>query len=313
MNSYLKSVSSFHVILLPVQASIPGVIASLSRDIISQGCSGHSAALPLLALLIRADKQGLVVQQLLQRVDVILALLNLFQSVDVGLLEATPAAEEQRRSVQQLLTLLLMLASSRNGAMALLSMSVFGALTHSPLLLTLRDSYQALTLTTQQKDALRRILHQFLQLALRLHESVESIRSVHAELASFVQALIPLSSLIFKDREGDQILAMDILGLYLGVLVVLADQREQFSRSLHGYEAVLKTEVISLLNYISKQETCSFICHQIRSGSKLSTEVLRDSRQNAMNLIAVENGMLFMSKMGWKIGDEYVRAFGVKE
>ena len=64
MNSYLKSVSSFHVILLPVQASIPGVIASLSRDIISQGCSGHSAALPLLALLIRADKQGLVVQQL---------------------------------------------------------------------------------------------------------------------------------------------------------------------------------------------------------------------------------------------------------
>ena len=75
----------------------------------------------------------------------------------------------------------------------------------------------------------------------------------------------------------------------------------------------MKTEVISLLNYISKQETCSFICHQIRSGSKLSTEVLRDSRQNAMNLIAVENGMLFMSKMGWKIGDEYVRAFGVKE
>ena len=35
MNSYLKNVSSFHVILLPVQASIPGVIASLSRDIIS--------------------------------------------------------------------------------------------------------------------------------------------------------------------------------------------------------------------------------------------------------------------------------------
>lgn len=132
-------------------------------------------------------------------------------------------------------------------------------------------------------------------------------------MTAFVQALIPLSSLFFKDREGDQELAVDTLGLYLGVLVLLAENREQFSKAMQGYESILKTEVISLLNYVSKQDNCQFICQQVTSGSKLSRDLLKKSKQETLYLIAVENGMLFMSKMGWKIGDEYIRAFGVKE
>ena len=95
--------------------------------------------------------------------------------------------------------------------------------------------------------------------------------------------------------------------------MLLAENREQFSKAMQGYENVLKTEVISLLNYVSKQDNCQFISQQVTSGSKLSRDLLKKSKQETLYLIAVENGMLFMSKMGWKIGDEYIRAFGVKE
>ena len=313
-SSYLRNKMHLSHILAPVQASMPYLVVTLAHDVSNQDLTCRSAATPLLALLIRSDKAGSMIQLLLQQGDLILALLSLLQSVDLTLFE--DSAQQQRLAVRQLLSLLTDIATSQAGAVALLSMSIFGALIHCPLLLALRDQFQTLvpvSLPPQHKDILRSILHQFLQLALCLHHAVESIRSVQAELTAFVQALIPLSSLFFKDREGDQELAVDTLGLYLGVLVLLAENREQFSKAMQGYESILKTEVISLLNYVSKQDNCQFICQQVTSGSKLSRDLLKKSKQETLYLIAVENGMLFMSKMGWKIGDEYIRAFGVKE
>ena len=66
----------------------------------------------------------------------------------------------------------------------------------------------------------------------------------------------------------------------------------------------MKSEVINLLNVISKKEE---ICNAIYNHIKKDND-----SYNSPYLVIVENSMLFMSKMGWKIGDEYLRAFGVK-
>ena len=78
---------------------------------------------------------------------------------------------------------------------------------------------------------------------------------------------------------------------------------------MNGYEDVLKTEVVSLLNYVSKQEE---VCNDIQKAVKRGKSLKKQSNRTGLYRILVENGMLFMSKMGWKIGDEYLRAFGVK-
>ena len=76
-----------------------------------------------------------------------------------------------------------------------------------------------------------------------------------------------------------------------------------------GYEGVLKTEVVRLLNSVSKKErVCKCIQKSMRG---MKTDEMK-SKKMRLYKVLVENGMLFMSKMGWKIGDEYLRAFGVR-
>ena len=93
------------------------------------------------------------------------------------------------------------------------------------------------------------------------------------------------------------------------MLQVVANNREKTLEMLNGYENVLKNEVVSLLNYVSKLER---VCRSINANVKKGVEFSDSKQKEVLYLVIVENGMLFMSKMGWKIGDEYLRAFGVK-
>ena len=90
---------------------------------------------------------------------------------------------------------------------------------------------------------------------------------------------------------------------------MLANQPERLVEMMNGYEGVLKTEVVRLLNYVSKKEK---VCRYIQNSMRGMETAKLHSEKKRLYKVLVENGMLFMSKMGWKIGDEYLRAFGVK-
>ena len=235
-----------------------------------------------------------------------MALLSSLDQLELSQLESS------QRLYHQSFLLLLTLSHTTFGAMTLLQHSLFGYITHCPLLASLRnpESLVALNaLSPSQKKALREVLKLVLQLALSVECSVRSIRAVNVELLSIVLALSPLTSFLFKDRENEDELFLEVLGLYLGVLQVVANNREKTLEMLNGYENMLKNEVVSLLNYVSKLER---VCRSINANVKKGVEFSDSKQKEVLYLVIVENGMLFMSKMGWKIGDEYLRAFGVK-
>ena len=289
-----------------VYALLPSLLAMLARDVSSQDAGCSSAAASLLLLCLTHDDEGTVTQYVLQTTGVLMALLSSLDQLELSQLESS------QRLYHQSFLLLLTLSHTTFGAMTLLQHSLFGYITHCPLLASLRnpESLVALNaLSPSQKKALREVLKLVLQLALSVECSVRSIRAVNVELLSIVLALSPLTSFLFKDRENEDELFLEVLGLYLGVLQGVANNREKTLEMLNGYENVLKNEVVSLLNYVSKLER---VCRSINANVKKGVEFSDSKQKEVLYLVIVENGMLFMSKMGWKIGDEYLRAFGVK-
>ena len=230
-------------------------------------------------------------------------LLQSVNAIDLSVLQSTASFN----TIQLQLSLIVLLASSTQGAMAFLQMSVFSSINHSALFTAIKEDRNPLLinqLTPEQKDSLRILLNLLLQIAIVLNKSVRSIRSIQIELTSFITTLLPFVSFIFKDKEGSSELVLRLIGFYIGVLVILAEAPQRFVQALNGYENVLKSEIVSLINVISKKEE---ICNAINTHIKQGTEGV------SSYLMIVENSMLFMSKMGWKIGDEYLRAFGVKK
>ena len=121
------------------------------------------------------------------------------------------------------------------------------------------------SLTTNQKDSLRVILSLLAEIVIVLYKSVQSVRSIHIELLSFVSSCLPLIGFIFKEKEGSNQLINQLIGYFIGVLVLAADYPDRFSQAMNGYENVLKSEVINLLNVISKkEEICNAICNHIK-------------------------------------------------
>ena len=298
--------SSYAQLLAAVYASLPALLAMLAHDVVAPEACCASPAASLLLLCLAYDKEGSITQFVLERTALLAALLAAFDQLDLAQLQ--PA----QQGFHQALLLLLTLSRSTFGAMTLLQHSLFGHITHCPLLAALREGSTAVTLgamTDADKKALREVLRLILQLALSVECSVRSVRAVNVELTAIVLALAPLTSFLFKDRESGEELYLEVLGLYLGVLQVVANNREKVLEMMNGYENVLKNEVVSLLNYISKLEK---VCHSVNANVKKGAAFSESKQKDELYLIIVENGVLFMSKMGWKIGDEYLRAFGVK-
>lgn len=263
----------------------------------------NQSAILLLSFFLNMDSTSTVIQYLANQTDLLTKLLQTIHSIDLTLLSSPSSL----KTTQLLLSLLGLLASNTQIAMKLLQLSVFSSINHNQLFTTIKEDANAMILnsfSSIQKDSLRTVLSSLLQIAIVLYKSVISVRSIHIELLSFVVSLLPLISFIFKEKEGSQELILQLQGYFIGMLVLVADQPDRFIQAMNGYENVLKTDVINLLNVISKKEkTCNAICQHIKSDN--------DSYCSSY-LTIIENGMLFMSKMGWKIGDEYLRAFGVK-
>ena len=168
-------------------------------------------------------------------------------------------------------------------------------------------------LPTDQQKYLRVLLSDFIVLALQLHASVAPIRSIDAELTSLVQAFMPLTTMLFKYEEEEKVEAIQLVGLYLGLLVILAKQPERFRATLQGYDTIMETKVIELLHGVSREEKA-----QKRIAKWMSERAgLFSKKHTQLDLtrsyrVAVENGMMFLSEMGIRIGDEYINGFGLK-
>lgn len=283
--------------LHPVELYLPSLLSMLVYDLSNQ------TAILLLSFLLTMDSTSAVIQYLTNQTDLLPKLLQTIQSLDLSNISSSSSL----KTIQFLLSLVVLLASNTQVAMLFLQLSIFSSINHNVLFTSFKEDSNTLllnSLTTNQKDSLRVILSLLAEIVIVLYKSVQSVRSIHIELLSFVSSCLPLIGFIFKEKEGSNQLINQLIGYFIGVLVLAADYPDRFSQAMNGYENVLKSEVINLLNVISKkEEICNAICNHIKKDN--------DS-YNSPYLVIVENSMLFMSKMGWKIGDEYLRAFGVK-
>ena len=283
--------------LHPVELYLPSLLSMLVYDLSNQ------TAILLLSFLLTMDSTSAVIQYLTNQTDLLPKLLQTIQSLDLSNISSSSSL----KTIQFLLSLIVLLASNTQVAMLFLQLSIFSSINHNVLFTSFKEDSNTLllnSLTTNQKDSLRVILSLLAEIVIVLYKSVQSVRSIHIELLSFVSSCLPLIGFIFKEKEGSDQLINQLIGYFIGVLVLAADHPDRFIQAMNGYENVLKSEVINLLNVISKkEEICNAICNHIKKDN--------DS-YNSPYLVIVENSMLFMSKMGWKIGDEYLRAFGVK-
>ena len=308
----LKKVGSLISILTPVQTAVPALLEGLTCDLAGNDVMLHATATRLLRLFATEDTNGAVTHLLLSETNLVSGLLQGIVQMDLVLIESPETTRQQFEIATQNLSLLSVMVTTTEGAMMALDLSLFGWINHCPLIHAIRENGASVLNLLQREDAkhvLRVILKWFLQIMLSVEITVRAIRSVQVELSSFVLAIAPLTPFLFRNRESEELLSLEVLGLFLGALVVLSSQPERFVEMMNGYEDVLKTEVVSLLNYVSKQEE---VCNDIQKAVKRGKSLKKQSNRTGLYRILVENGMLFMSKMGWKIGDEYLRAFGVK-
>lgn len=279
-----------------IENLLPSLLSKLVNDL-----SNQTATL-LLQAIVSFDSTSAVAQYLISQTDLVMKLLQTIQSIDISLL----SSPESLKTTQLLLSLMVIMADQTPVAMHFLQMSIFASINHNSLFTAIKEDRNALLLTTlnsEQKDSLRILLIQMIQIAIVLKKSVKSIRSIQVELVSFIVTLLPFVSFIFKDKEGSHGLVLELIALYIGLLVIVADSPQRFIQAMNGYENVIRTEIVGLVNVISKKEE---ICNSINKHIKDNNDSL------SPYLMIVENSMLFLSKMGWKIGDEYLRAFGVK-
>lgn len=279
-----------------IENLLPSLLSKLVNDL-----SNQTATL-LLQAIVSFDSTSAVAQYLISQTDLVMKLLQTIQSIDISLL----SSPESLKTTQLLLSLMVIMADQTPVAMHFLQMSIFASINHNSLFTAIKEDRNALLLTnlnSEQKDSLRILLIQMIQIAIVLKKSVKSIRSIQVELVSFIVTLLPFVSFIFKDKEGSHGLVLELIALYIGLLVIVADSPQRFIQAMNGYENVIRTEIVGLVNVISKKEE---ICNSINKHIKDNNDSL------SPYLMIVENSMLFLSKMGWKIGDEYLRAFGVK-
>ena len=295
-----------------------------------------SSAIPLLILLLQEDKTGHLQQSVIRQGDLPLALLNyLQQTLSPALIDpfsssssSSPSPspsqqqrqqqqqQQQRNQVHQIMLLLTTIASTQVGAVALLTLSIFSVLVHCPLLQAIRDTQYGMLphyLPTDQQKYLRELLADLIVLALQLHAAVVPIRSIDAELTSLVQAFMPLTTMLFKYEEEEKVAAIQLIGLYLGLLTILAKQPERFRATLQGYDTVMETKVIELLHGISREEKAQkHIAKWMSARAGLFAKEHMQLDLTKLYRMAVENGMMFLSEMGIRIGDEYINGFGLK-
>ena len=301
---------SLRELFTPSQLALPALLELLAVDLQSSDAALHKAATTLLRSFIAEDSSESITHYLLQHTSLLPTLLQTISQLDFAWLEAPATARESLAIVTQSLSLLSVLVRSTEAAMAALDLSLFGRFNHCPLIRSLRENGASLSLlqTEKARPALRGVLRLVLQVILSVEATVRPIRSIQSELTAFVLAVAPLTPFLFQVSEEDT-MALEVLGLFLGTLVVLANQPERLVEMMNGYEGVLKTEVVRLLNSVSKKErVCKCIQKSMRG---MKTDEMK-SKKMRLYKVLVENGMLFMSKMGWKIGDEYLRAFGVR-
>ncbi|CBK20246.2 uncharacterized protein [Blastocystis hominis] len=301
---------SLRELFTPSQLALPALLELLAHDLQSSDAALHRAATTLLRSFMAEDSSESITHYLLEHSSLLPTLLQAVGQLDFACLDASTAAREPLAIVTQSLSLLSVLVRSTEGAMAALDLSLFGRFNHCPLIRSLRENGASLSLlqTEKARPALRGVLRLVLQVILAVEATVRPIRSVQSELTAFVLAVAPLTPFLFQVSEEDT-MALEVLGLFLGALVVLANQPERLVEMMNGYEGVLKTEVVRLLNSVSKKES---VCRCIQKSMRgMRTDELKLEKMRLYKVL-VENGMLFMSKMGWKIGDEYLRAFGVR-
>ena len=310
---YLKKSSpqlSLRELFTPTQLALPALLELLAHDMQVRNAALHSAAAALLRLFIAEDVTESITHYLLSQTSLLSTLLQIISQLDLSYLENPASTHESLDIVTQSLSLLAVLVRSTEGAMTALDFYLFECFNHCPLIQSLRENGTSLSLlqTDKVRPALQDILKLFLQIILSVEATVRPIRSVQSELTAFILAIAPLTSFLFRIRK-EHLMDLEVLGLFLGALVVLANQPERLVEMMNGYEGVLKTEVVRLLNYVSKKEK---VCRYIQNSMRGMETAKLHSEKKRLYKVLVENGMLFMSKMGWKIGDEYLRAFGVK-
>lgn len=299
----------------------------LSTLLLPSPSTTPSAALPLLTMLLQEDKTGYLQQSILRQGDLPLALLTyLQQHLTPSLLDMTSAStsastpaliKQQREQTHQVLLLLTALAMTMNGAISLLTLSMFATITHCPLVQAIRDSQYGLTphqLSMEQRVYFRSVLAELLLVVLQVYSTVEASQSLYAELTSVIQSLLPLTTFLFKYEEEEKVEAVRLIGLYLGILVILAKHPKQFRSTLPGYDSVLERQVIGFIHMVTRDGAeHQQIAKQMTERTALTSKKHRQVDLTGFYRVAVENGMMYLSQMGIRIGDEYINGFGLKK
>ena len=255
--------------------------------------------------MVAADSSSSIIQYLVSQTDFVMKVIHFISTLDINIL----SNESQMKTMKLLLALLIFMANSTSTAMSFLQMNIIPAINNSILMSNIKEDQHAMIvnqLSEEQKNSLRSLLSLFLQLLIVLDKSVQSIRNIHIELISFVVTLLPLLSFIFKcdfrNYTPESQLQLELLSYFIGLLVIVANSPQRFIQAMNGQENTLNSEIISLFSTISEESLCN----------PIKRHIINKEKELSPYTIIIENSMVFMSKMNWKIGDIYLKAFGVK-
>ena len=222
--------------------------------------------------------------------------------------------------VFRILHVLQAIATDVAGATTLLNMSVFLALSQSPLLLLGSPSGYPPSpskFTTAQKTALRQVVRGMLLLILTLVKTVRSFRGIREEVVRFIRSSLNLSHILLEGseegKEADDLLAMETLVLYESVLALLACKQEELAKELQGYEEVIAKKMRDdLMRWSTTKTIVKGICECVKEKSKeksVSVSTIKD-KKSMLYCRMVENSILFLHEYGETISREMLQTFG---
>ena len=225
--------------------------------------------------------------------------------------------------VFRILHVLQAIATDVAGATTLLNMSVFLALSQSPLLLLGSPSGYPPSpskFTTAQKTALRQVVRGMLLLILTLVKTVRSFRGIREEVVGFIRSSLNLSHILLEGseegkegKEADDLLAMETLVLYESVLALLACKQEELAKELQGYEEVIAKKMRDdLMRWSTTKTIVKGICECVKEKSKeksVSVSTIKD-KKSMLYCRMVENSILFLHEYGETISREMLQTFG---